>query len=300
MAKNLQKTILVETDHADIIHDAQLDYYGTLLATASSDRTVKIFTVRDGKQCDNIQTLAKHAGPVWCVRWIHPSFPPNKLVTCGYDRQIIVWRETGSQWVPSYESEIHQSSVNSIDVSPVSYGLMIVAGSSDGHVSVHTFVKNSSKFVCKHTKAHTGGCNSVSWCKSANLAEWEKPTFASAGCDNNIIIWSVDPQSESGFTKIQTLSQHTDWVREVAWAPSPAQASVAVVASCSEDNNVIIWTYRRGEWQKADEISFNKRVWSCSWSIMGNILAVAQGEDEVQLFKEHHDGKWTQVSEIEN
>lgn len=31
-------------------HDAQMDYYGTHLATCSSDRTVKIFDVRNGGQ----------------------------------------------------------------------------------------------------------------------------------------------------------------------------------------------------------------------------------------------------------
>jgi protein transport protein SEC13 len=32
----------------DLQHDAQMDYYGKRLATASSDRTVRIFDVVDG------------------------------------------------------------------------------------------------------------------------------------------------------------------------------------------------------------------------------------------------------------
>ncbi len=35
----------VDTSHDDMIHDAQMDYYGTRLATCSSDRTVKIFEI---------------------------------------------------------------------------------------------------------------------------------------------------------------------------------------------------------------------------------------------------------------
>lgn len=43
------KTILKGRLHL-FQHDAQMDYYGTRLATCSSDRTVKIFDVRNGGQ----------------------------------------------------------------------------------------------------------------------------------------------------------------------------------------------------------------------------------------------------------
>jgi hypothetical protein len=33
------------TGHAGMIHDAQLDYYGQRLATASSDHTIRIFEI---------------------------------------------------------------------------------------------------------------------------------------------------------------------------------------------------------------------------------------------------------------
>ena len=34
-----------ETGHADMVHDAQFDYYGRRLATCSSDRSIKVFDV---------------------------------------------------------------------------------------------------------------------------------------------------------------------------------------------------------------------------------------------------------------
>ncbi len=37
---------------SDMQHDAQLDYYGRRLATASSDRTIKLFEAVDGKEAD--------------------------------------------------------------------------------------------------------------------------------------------------------------------------------------------------------------------------------------------------------
>jgi WD40 repeat protein len=61
----------VDTGHEDMIHDAQMDFYGTRLATCSSDRSVRIFDVKDGTQSLN-QTLVGHEGPVWQVAWAHP------------------------------------------------------------------------------------------------------------------------------------------------------------------------------------------------------------------------------------
>jgi protein transport protein SEC13 len=37
--------VAFDTQHEDLIHDAQMDYYGRRLATGSSDRTVRIFQV---------------------------------------------------------------------------------------------------------------------------------------------------------------------------------------------------------------------------------------------------------------
>ena len=78
----------VDTGHEDMIHDAQMDFYGTRLATCSrclllnldllihmflstSDRSVRIFDVKDGTQ-SLAASLVGHEGPVWQVAWAHP------------------------------------------------------------------------------------------------------------------------------------------------------------------------------------------------------------------------------------
>lgn len=47
--KGVSKSNSVETQHEDMIHDAQLDYYGKRLATCSSDKTIRVFDVQDGE-----------------------------------------------------------------------------------------------------------------------------------------------------------------------------------------------------------------------------------------------------------
>ena len=56
----------INTDHEDMIHDAQMDYYGRLLATCSSDRSVKVYEVI-GESYKQIADLRGHEGPVWQV-----------------------------------------------------------------------------------------------------------------------------------------------------------------------------------------------------------------------------------------
>lgn len=72
------------THHADMVHDAQLDYYGKLLATCSSDRTIKIFEVGRG-QPRHICDITGHEGPVWQVAYclILPCFKSDVICFVG-------------------------------------------------------------------------------------------------------------------------------------------------------------------------------------------------------------------------
>ena len=64
-----------EPGHADSVHDAQFDYYGRRLATASSDATVKLFDVLGGGH-QHLADLVGHQGPVWQVRAPTARDPP--------------------------------------------------------------------------------------------------------------------------------------------------------------------------------------------------------------------------------
>lgn len=86
-----------ETGHTDTVHDVQLDYYGRKLATASSDRTIRVFDIA-GDQLALLATLQGHDGPVWQVSWSHPKFG-NLLASCSFDNRIMIWKEQqDSSW----------------------------------------------------------------------------------------------------------------------------------------------------------------------------------------------------------
>lgn len=133
-------------------HDAQLDFYGSKLATCSSDRTIKVFDVQNGTAVSAGETLVGHEGPVWQVAWAHPSFG-TILASASYDGKVFIWKNEGagaqaygSSWTRIKDHALHTASgtssadpVNSIAWSPHELGATLACASSDGKVSVLTF-----------------------------------------------------------------------------------------------------------------------------------------------------------------
>lgn len=164
--------------------------------------------------------------------------------------------------------------------------------------------------------------------------------LASGGCDNRIRIWklasssstppttSSSPSQQQSSTTTTTSSSweeeyvldgHTDWIRDVAWAPSIGLTATHL-ASCSQDKTVVIWT------QSSPSKPFTKRplviknpaaassgvpdaaageqnpftdvCWRVSWSPSGNILAVSCGDNKVTLWKENLDGVWQFIGDV--
>ncbi|OWF51253.1 protein SEC13 homolog [Mizuhopecten yessoensis] len=292
----------VDTAHEDMIHDAQLDYYGTKLATCSSDRTIKIFDVKSGQQT-LVSELRGHDGPVWQLAWAHPMFG-NLLASCGYDKKVIVWKETNGTWGKLYEYPNHDSSVNSVQFAPHEFGLILACGSSDGSISIISSAGDGAWDAKKINNAHSIGCNAVSWAPSISpgalldqsVRQQGVKRIATGGCDNLVKIWR---EEEGQWKEDQKLEGHSDWVRDVAWAPSIGLPK-SILASCSQDFRVLIWTNdgTSNDWTSKTLNKFNDVVWHLSWSITGNILAVSGGDNKVSLWKETLEGQWVCISDV--
>ncbi|XP_011407281.1 PREDICTED: protein SEC13 homolog [Amphimedon queenslandica] len=296
----------VDTGHEDMIHDSQMDYYGRRLATCSSDRTVKIFDV-SGQQTVLLATLTGHEGPVWQLSWAHPKFG-NILASCSYDRKVIIWKETSGKWSKLHEFCEHKSSVNSIQWAPHELGLVLACGSSDESFSILYTTGDGNWQYSRQEGVHTLGCNSVSWAPSVNpgslvdgnsrAAPSTCKRLVTGGGDNSVKVWREEGDS---WTMEDKLEGHTDWVRDVAWAPSIG-LPVSRIASCSQDCTVIMWTKDEssgGKWTSKVLNTFPDVVWHVSWSITGDILAVSGGDHKVTLWKESNEDEWVCVSEMD-
>ncbi|KAH8335413.1 hypothetical protein KR074_001497 [Drosophila pseudoananassae] len=293
----------IDTEHEDMVHHAALDFYGLLLATCSSDGSVRIFHSRKNNKA--LAELKGHQGPVWQVAWAHPKFG-NILASCSYDRKVIVWKSTTPRdWSKLYEYSNHDSSVNSVDFAPSEYGLVLACASSDGSISVLTCNTEYGSWDAKKIpNAHTIGVNAISWCP----AQAPDPAFdqrvtsrstavkrlVSGGCDNLVKVWRED---NDRWVEEQRLEAHSDWVRDVAWAPSIGLPR-SQIATASQDRHVIVWTSNADltQWSYSVLHTFDDAVWSISWSTTGNILAVTGGDNNVTLWKENTEGQWIRIN----
>lgn len=296
----------IETGHQDVVHDVAMDYYGKKLATASSDTTIKIIGI-SGSTNQHLATLSGHQGPVWQVAWAHPKFG-SILASCSYDGRVIIWKEGNKpdEWTQAHIFTEHKSSVNSIAWAPHELGLSLACGSSDGNILVFTARADVGWDTTRIDQAHPVGVTSVSWAPSTApgvlvgsglLDPVQK--LVSGGCDNTVKVWKL----HNGSWKMDcfpALHMHKDWVRDVAWAPNLGLHK-STIASASQDGTVVIWTVVKegDQWEGKVLNDFKTPVWRVSWSLTGNILSVADGNNNVTLWKEAVDGEWQQVTTVE-
>lgn len=298
---------IIDTKHEDHIHDVQWDYYARKLATASSDRTVKVWKVDGENEYSLSATLTGHDGPVWEVAWAHPSWG-TVLASCSYDGSVIIYREEAAgRWSVAYKwSTGGGTSINSLEFCPVEHGrLMLACASSDGHFSVLSHSANN-EWTCDRHAASALGCNSISWAPVDTTRGEDVPLIrlATGSCDNLVKVWRAQPNASPLVWETEPLAQdrvHKEWVRDVAFAPFNG-VPVGLLASCSEDKTVYVWT-RTGEdtpWIPKLMQAFESPVWRCSWSVAGTILAVSSGDDDVSLWKENITGDaWNRLEQSE-
>lgn len=305
-----------DTQHEDMIHDAQFDYYGKRLATCSSDRVIKVFFVPDDQQAQNqlLAELKGHEGPVWQLAWAHPKFG-SILASCSYDRKVIIWKELAQNQWEKVKVQTFASSVNSLSFAPHEFSLKLVCACSDGNVHVLAHKPDTQDWHLWSKKAHDNGCNAVAWApafatekllKTGGPLLPNEQRFASGGSDNSVKVWRFNETTHDFSEETvggSSASKHTDWVRDVAWAPSSVHP---MLATCSQDKTVRIWTERDRKWESVqlrpahNSLTFSSVPWRLSWSVSGNILAVSAADSTVTLWKQQLNGDWQCIQNIQD
>jgi protein transport protein SEC13 len=67
--------------------------------------------------------------------------------------------------------------------------------------------------------------------------------LVSAGCDSCVRVWTYNEQLRQWRQDGVALTGHSDWVRDVAWAPNLG-LPMSTIASAGQDGKVYVWTER--------------------------------------------------------
>lgn len=285
---------VVQQQHTDVIHDTQFNYYGEMLATASSDRTIGIYTVVKNQAPHRVATLVGHNGPVWMVSWAAPSFG-NVIASAGYDRKAIIWKEhANKKWNMIHVVDAHSGSVNAVHWAPQEFGAILASGSSDGSVAVTRFVSGSWQETVKlsvknNCVSHAMGCTSVAFCPFSSL--YPNSIFlASGGCDRQIRIWKSSSETSHHYSVVSTIDLKTDRVSDVAFSPSSAGSSHVILASCHGNTITVhrkLWsdlvdaTDSLNDSWESSAVEVKDSVWRLSWSPCGEMLLATTSTSEV-------------------
>jgi len=248
--------------HKKSIRDADVSRDGTMLATASFDRTVKLWDVKSGRE---IISLAVHA-PVSCC-----AFSPDaKKVAVVSKERLTVWcAETGQRILCMRGTENLDTYKDAL-ISP-SHGDTIYdcAYSPDGRKIVTASGDNTLKIWEADTgqellklKGHTGNVTCCDFSPDGH-------NVLSGSLDKTLKLSNAESAEE-----IFSLAGHKKAVQTCAFSPGGE-----IFVSSGSDNTMKIWRAKTGELILAVALPAED-TWCCAFSPDGKGI-VASGSDGV-------------------
>ncbi|MFN6454393.1 MAG: ribosome assembly protein 4 [Nostoc sp. EfeVER01] len=223
------------------------------LASASYDKTIKIWDVSSGKL---LKTLTGHSESVYSV-----VYSPNgqQLASASTDKTIKIWDVSSGKLLKTLTG--HSNSVISVVYSP--NGQQLASAGDDKTIKIWDV---SSGKLLKTLTGHSSEVVSVVYSPNGQQ-------LASASYDKTIKIWDVT----SG-KLLKTLTGHSDLVSSVVYSPNGQQ-----LASASYDKTIKIWDVTSGKLLKP---LTGHSIWvnSIAYSPNGQQLASASADKTIKIW----------------
>ena len=203
--------------HSDIVTSVVFSPDGKRIASASADKTVKIWDAATGKV---LATISGHRNKVRSAVFS----PDGQLVaSASYDNTVKIWDAGTGKVIRTLSG--HKNYVNSAVFSPD--GKQIVSTSDDKTVKIWDAATGK---VLATLKGHSDTTRSSVFSPDG---KW----IAVASADNTVKIWDA-----TNGKPLATLSGHSALVRSAVFSPDGQ-----LVASASDDKTVKVWNAATGE-----------------------------------------------------
>ena len=252
------------TGHTRSINSAAFSPDGIMLASGSSDRTVKLWDIATGR---TIATLEGHTGGVTSVAF---SLDGTTLASVS-GQQVKLWDVATKQHIAAL---MHTHSVYSVVFS--SDGTTLVSGSWSGNIpadagTIWLWDVSTRRHIAT-LEEHTGAVTSVDFSSNGS-------TLASGSYDGPVKLWDLATQ-----TNIATLEGHTGVVYSVAFSSdgTTLASGAADYTSGSYDGTVKLWNVATKE-NIATFEGHTDIIRSVAFSPDGTTL-VSGGEDGVRVW----------------
>ncbi len=293
--------------HGDVVTRVKYSPNGQTLASASWDKTVKIWRA-DGTL---LHTLTGHTDAVWSVNYspngkfiISASrdktakiwrvedgtevttlnfdtdwvacigfSPDNEMVaTIGWNGTIKLWNLKGEQ-LKSFQT--HQAPVMAIHINPnPRMGGMIATASRDGTAKVWNFDGKELLTLRGHKD----------WVMYVNFS-FDGQTLVTASKDKTAKLWNLQGQ------ELATLEGHTETIGSAVFSRDGE-----TIATAGFDKTVRLWN-RKGE-QLQILKGHRNAVWGVNFSKYGQILASSGEDGTIRLWNVNNSGAGTKTSSI--
>ncbi len=244
--------------HTSMVHAVTISPDGKIIASGSSDKTIKLWEFHSGKLLHQLgRWFSGHSGIVDTLVFSHDR---QILATGSWDETIKLWSVSTGGLIRTIKG--HNSCVNTLAFNPD--GQLLASGSMDS--SIKLWQVSTGREIA-HLTGHSHSVCSVAWNPDGQF-------LASASADYTIKIWQASTGRE-----IRTLYGHSLFVNSLAYSQDGE-----ILASGSSDNTIKLWQASTGKEIRTLK-GHSNAVWTVALSPDREFLVSGSWDNTIKIWQ---------------